>query len=109
LISYLAKINTLKIIEAQEKVPMCATALAGEMEILLPMSGLIDKAAETQRLTKEMGKLNAELAKVQGKLNNAQYLAKAPEAIVSKEQQRLTETKSAIQHLSQQLDKIAAL
>jgi valyl-tRNA synthetase len=109
LISYLAKINTLKIIEAQEKVPMCATALAGEMEILLPMSGLIDKAAETQRLTKELGKLNAELAKVQGKLNNAQYLAKAPEAIVSKEQQRLTETKSAIQHLSQQLDKIAAL
>ncbi len=61
---------------------MAATALAGELEILVPMAGLIDKEAEITRLEKEIGKLASDLARLQGKLNNAAFVDKAPVDVV---------------------------
>ncbi len=86
-----------------EKAPASATALAGNIELFIPLAGLIDVAAETERLEREIGKLNKEVLKSQQKLGNESYTAKAPPAVVEKERQRLTESESALEKLTEQL------
>jgi len=99
----LADINWL----AQDAVaPMAATALARELEILVPMAGLIDKAAENARLNKEIGKLESDLNRLKGKLSNPGFVDKAPADIVAKEQERLQMQQQALQTLEEQLQRI---
>ena len=59
------------------------------MKILIPLAGLIDKDAELARLNKEIGKMDANLAKSNAKLSNPGFADKAPEAVVNKERDRL--------------------
>ena len=76
--------------------PMAATSLVGEMEILVPMAGLIDPDVELQRLAKEMEKLEKDIARIEGKLGNASFVDKAPAAVVSKEREKLEAQKQAL-------------
>jgi len=62
----LAKLESLDWFE-DAKSPMSATQLVGEMEVLVPMAGLIDKDAELKRLDKELERLNKEIGRLQGK------------------------------------------
>jgi len=99
----LADINWL----AQDAVaPMAATALSGELEILVPMAGLIDKGAENARLNKEIGKLESDLNRLKGKLSNPGFVDKAPPDIVAREQERLQMQQQALQTLREQLQRI---
>jgi valyl-tRNA synthetase len=79
------------------------------MKILIPMAGLIDKDAELQRLQKEIGKVEGEIKRLQGKLNNPNFVERAPEAVVAKEQEKLNEVETRQQQLIEQREKIAAL
>ena len=88
---------------------MSATALVGDMEILVPMAGFIDKDAEIGRLNKEIDKLTKEAARLNGKLNNANFVDKAPAAVVEKERAKLNEYSSALEKLEQQKQKIEAM
>ena len=54
-------------------------------ELFLPLEGLIDIAAETARLEKELEKWAKEVKLVQGKLSNERFVSKAPEAVVAEE------------------------
>ena len=54
----------------------------------LPLEGIVDLAAEVARLKKEAGKAKAEIAKLDGKLNNADFLARAPEEVVEEQRER---------------------
>lgn len=65
------------------------TAVTADSEVFLPLKGLIDVAKETARLTKELENLNKEVARLEGKLNNAGFVSKAPAAIVEKEKEKL--------------------
>lgn len=105
----LAKLESITWLKPTDQAPACATALAGEMEVLIPMSGLIDTAAETQRLSKEIEKRQKELTVSKGKLDNPNFTDKAPEAVVEKERQKVTEIESAISKLEAQLQKIREL
>ncbi|MEH6648549.1 MAG: valine--tRNA ligase [Motiliproteus sp.] len=89
--------------------PLSATALVGEMEVLVPMAGLIDKDAELGRLQKELDKLGKLINQVSGKLGNAKFVDNAPDAVVAKERAKLDEANSAKAKLQEQYDKIAAL
>ena len=89
--------------------PLAATALVGEMEVLVPMAGLIDKDAELGRLQKELDKLAKLVKQVEGKLGNAKFVDNAPEAVVAKERTKLDDAVSASAKLQEQYDKIAAL
>ena len=88
---------------------MAATALVGELEILVPMAGLIDREAELARLSREIDKLEKDLARVQGKLGNPAFVAKAPAAVVAKEQEKMQAQQQALATLQEQARNIGQL
>ncbi|NHZ69663.1 MAG: class I tRNA ligase family protein, partial [Thermotogales bacterium] len=89
--------------------PESATALVGEMKLLIPMAGLIDKEAEQARLEKELARKHTDLERTEKKLGNSSFVEKAPAAVVDKEKARAESMKAAIKQLEEQLQKIAAL
>lgn len=104
----LAKIESVEWL-ADEQAPESATALIGDMKILIPLAGLIDKDAEIARLEKEIGKITTNLEKSEAKMSNASFVDKAPEAVVAKERQRIDEMHTAVKQLNEQLVKIQAI
>jgi len=86
--------------------PVAATALAGELEILVPMAGLIDKEAEIARLDKEIRKLESDLTRLGNKLNNPAFVDKAPSSVVAKERDKMQAQQQALAVLEKQLHKM---
>jgi len=109
ILNSLAKIDTIQTLSNDENAPESATALVGEMKVLIPLAGLIDKDQEIARLTKEIEKLDKQKMQFEGKLNNEKFVSGAPKAIVDVERERLASTLSAISDLNEQLDKISNL
>lgn len=105
----LAKLESISVLSDENDAPESAVALVGEMKILIPMSGLIDKDAELARLTKEMSKLENEIKRLSGKLGNEGFVAKAPEDVVAKEREKLAGYQSALANLESQYEKIQQL
>jgi len=92
-----------------EPAPESATALVGDMQILIPLAGLIDKEAELSRLERELAKLVQNLGRCEAKLQNPKFVDRAPEEVVTKERARAAEMRSAIEQLREQSTKIRAL
>ncbi len=109
LLNKLAKLESVRVLAAGEEAPMSATTLVGDMEVLVPMAGLIDKDAELARLDKEIGRLEGEVKRVGGKLANEGFVAKAPAEVLEKERAKLTEAEQALAKMVEQRGKIAAL
>ncbi|MZI92417.1 valine--tRNA ligase [Vibrio sp. CAIM 722] len=105
----LAKLESVRVIADNETLPACATALVGKSELLIPMAGLIDKDAELDRLAKEIAKTQGEIKRIEGKLGNEGFVAKAPEAVVAKEREKLQGYKDTLAKLEEQKVTIAAL
>jgi valyl-tRNA synthetase len=105
----MANLASAQWLDAGNEAPLSATALVGEMQVLVPMAGLIDKDAELGRLQKELDKLAKVIAQVEAKLGNPKFVDKAPEAVVAKERAKIDDAKGATQKLQQQYDRIAAL
>ena len=105
----LAKLESIHWLEEGQQAPMSATSLVGDMELLIPMSDLIDKEAEAARLKKEIDKQTKDLGRISGKLNNPKFVDKAPEAVVEKERKKLNELQSTVHKLEEQLAKIMSL
>ena len=105
----LAKIAQVDWLAADDAVPLAATALSGELEILVPMAGLIDKDAEIARLSREIGKLERDLTRLQAKLANVAFVDKAPAAVVAKEQDKMQAQRQALESLREQLQRIRGI
>ncbi len=105
----LAKLESIQVLAADEEGPASATAVVSELSLLIPMAGLIDKDAELARLTKAVEKLEKETQKIRGKLGNENFVAKAPEAVIAKEQAKLADAESTLAKMVQQKAQIAAL
>ncbi len=109
---YLHKIGRLESITwlaNEQSTPESAIALIGEMKILIPMAGLIDKDAELARLRKEIQKINNDLPRIKDKLTNPTFIDKAPPAVIDKEKTKLAELCSLLGNLEQQHAKILAM
>ncbi len=104
----LAKLQSIDCID-EANAPESATALVGNMKVLIPLAGLIDKQAELTRLNKEIEKTSKTLNACQQKLNNNKFVDRAPAAIVEKEKEKLAEYQSALNNLNEQRTKIEAL
>ena len=105
----LAKLESITWLNAEDEAPESATSLVGEMKQLIPMAGLIDKDVELKRLEKEIVKLTKNSEQLEGKLSNAGFTDKAPEAVVQKERDKLSEMQTALNNLQQQKEKIQKL
>ncbi len=111
-LAYLKRLGRLEEItwlEASESAPESAIALVGELNILIPMAGLIDKEAELARLDKEIQKILNDLPRVEGKLSNPTFINKAPADVIDKEKAKLADLRSTLNNLEQQKTKILAL
>jgi len=84
-------------------------ALFGELEVRVPMAGLVDVTAELTRLDKEIAKAEAEKARLNGKLTNAKFIERAPADIVAAERQKLTQVDASLTVLQQQRRQIEEL
>lgn len=105
----LAKLDSITILSVDQEKPMSATALVGDMQVLVPMAGLIDTKAELARLDKEIQRLQGELKRVTGKLANQGFVAKAPADVIEKEQAKQAEFEQALEQLAQQQARISSL
>ena len=104
LIRRLAKVAELRMAEAGEAPAASAVQVAGHLKLAMPLAGLIDIDAECARLEKEVARLARDLARVDGKLGNAGFLAKAPAAVVEKERTRGATLRRQLDVLGGRLD-----
>lgn len=100
----LAKINAINWIAEKEKNATHAMGIVGNLELLIPMQGLIDTDAEIQRLKKEIIKIEKEIERANSKLANAGFVKKAPPEIIDQERQRLAEFTATHTKLQNQLN-----
>jgi valyl-tRNA synthetase len=108
-LSFLVRPESLTWLDDNAEKPMSATALVGEMELLVPMAGLIDKEAELARLDKEIDRKQRDREKTEGKINNPSFVEKAPEEVVQKERDKLQDLDSALEKLNEQRLSIAEI
>ena len=108
-LSSLAKLENIEVLADDDQGPASASAVVGDMSLLIPMAGLIDKEAELARLDKAIDKLEKEAAKTRGKLNNENFVGKAPAAVIDKEKAKLNDAESALAKMHEQKQQIAAL
>jgi valyl-tRNA synthetase len=80
-----------------------------EAVFILPLAGLIDVAKEKARLTKELGKIEGETAKIEKKLGNADFVAKAPPEVIEEQRERLAEAQQSQRQLKSALERLAGL
>ena len=109
LLTALARLESLTVLADDGEAPESATSLVGDMRLLIPLAGLIDTAAELARLDKEIARLEETIGRGRAKLDNEQFVSKAPAAVVDKERTKIVEAESALGQLGEQREKIAAL
>ncbi|MGD8165091.1 valine--tRNA ligase [Pantoea sp. FN0307] len=105
----MARLSDITVLAQGEKGPLSVTKLVDGAELLIPMAGLVDKEAELDRLAKELAKLEAEMEKINARLSNESFVARAPEAVVAKERDRMAELEQGKAKLIEQQSVIAAL
>ena len=103
---FLAKTKSIQISEDSD-IPDASMALLGDMCIYIPLEGLIDKQAEISRLDKAITKIGAEISRLETKINNPGFYNKAPEAVVEKEREKLTNANNAKDELVAQRGKLS--
>lgn len=105
-IDVLGRVESIKILSADDEAPEAAMARLGEMSILIPLEGLIDKQAEVARLTKSAASVEKEIARLKAKVDNPNFSSKAPKHVVEKERGRLTEKTAMLAGIQSQLESL---
>ncbi|MGX8941353.1 valine--tRNA ligase [Symbiopectobacterium sp. Eva_TO] len=108
-IQTLARLASVQLLPAGEKGPVSVTSLLEGAELLIPMLDLVDKDAEMERLAKEVAKVEAEINRIDSKLSNEGFVARAPEAVIAKEREKRDGYAVAKAKLLEQQATIAAL
>ncbi len=105
-IAFLARTEAPQWIDAGSAEPAAAAAVVGTLRVLIPLAGLIDLAAEKARLAKEIGRIEVEIKKCEGKLGNASFVANAPAEVVAQERQRIADWNTTLSALREQAQKL---
>jgi len=109
LIAWLARTESLTWLNAGEHAPESATALVGNLKVLVPLGSAIDKQAELERLNKEIDKTDKDLQKEKTKLSNSEFVARAPKQVVEEVNERVQQFESKLVNLRSQHARVAAL
>ena len=105
----LASLDSVTVLDSDAPTPQSATALLGELTILVPMAGLIDAAAEVERLGKLLTKAQEDLARTRAKVANESFVRNAPPAVVTTERERQAELERSAAGLAAQLERVRGL
>ncbi len=106
LISSLARASALTVGEDVAKPAESCVGLVGDLEVYTVLSGLVDFDEERKRIEKELAKLTADAAKLEKKLSNPGFLAKAAPEIIEKDTAKLASVKSDVSRLEEQLGEL---
>jgi len=109
LLESLGRLESITWLEPGQDAPESAPALVGEMSLLIPLAGLIDKDEELARLQKKIEKIEQDAARIRHKLENENFVSRAPAEVVAKEKDKLADAESALANLKAQEQRIAAL
>ncbi len=99
----LAQLSELTVTAPGERLRRAAVALLPELELVVPLEGLVDFAEEERRLEKEIGKAEGDRSGLERKLSNPSFLERAPAEIVAKDRARVAELGERLEKLGQQL------
>ncbi|PIR18353.1 MAG: valine--tRNA ligase [Deltaproteobacteria bacterium CG11_big_fil_rev_8_21_14_0_20_49_13] len=102
----LARIASINFLTAHETPKQCATAVAGKVDIFIPLAGMIDLGAEKTRLAKEIARIENYIKMTGGKLSNKNFVERAPKEVVAKERERLGQSKAELEKLRKALDEL---
>ncbi|MDG2963285.1 valine--tRNA ligase [Exercitatus varius] len=102
LMQIMAKLDSVKVLAPSEEAPLSVAKLVGNAELLVPMAGFINKETELARLNKEIEKLVGEVKRIESKLGNEAFVAKAPEAVIAKEREKMQDYQSGLEKLRAQ-------
>ncbi len=105
----LAGLQSVTVMTDDLRPPESAIALVGDLSILVPIAGLIDAAAEAERLGKQLAKAQADLGKTQSKLANENFVRNAPPEVVAAERARVDELDRTVTSLTAQLERMRLL
>jgi valyl-tRNA synthetase len=105
-ITRLAAVEAIMELAPGANAPEAATALLGEMKLLIPLAGLIDKDAERQRLEREIDRFTKDLERSTNKLENEKFVARAPAEVVAKERDKVDAARVALEQLAEQLSQL---
>ena len=105
----LAKVASITVAKSGEEQPPTLSALAGTIEVMVPMAGVIDVDKELARLDKELDRLTAERGRLAGKLSNDNFVARAPADVVDKERAKLADIETSISSITTQKSKMGEL
>ena len=105
----LAKVASITLADPGEEQPPTLSALAGTIEVMVPMAGVIDVAKELARLDKELERLTGERGRLVGKLSNDNFVSRAPADVVEKERSKLGDIETSISSVTTQKSKMEEL
>ncbi|MGI9333422.1 MAG: class I tRNA ligase family protein, partial [Gammaproteobacteria bacterium] len=105
-LSALSGIASIGYLDDDDAPPQAAFGLIDEMKLLVPLEGLIDKDVERARLTRELEKLDKDLARAESKLENPKFVERAPARVVEQERQRVSDMGAARGKLTAQLEQL---
>ena len=108
-LSKLARLESITVLAAGDEAPMSAIQRVGELEVLVPMAGLIDKEAELKRIDKEHEKQQKVITGLENKLGNEKFVGRAPADVVEKERAKLADAQAELALLESQRTKIETL
>jgi valyl-tRNA synthetase len=101
--------DSVEVTEPKEKPKGVAAQVAGDVEVLVKLAGLIDFDEEARRLEKEIAKVEKEMAVGQKKLSNQGFLNKAPADVVAKQKEKVADLQVRLDKLSQNLERVSSL
>ena len=105
----LANVESLDWSDSDTEAPPSATALVRDLEVLVPMAGLIDKEEELARVDKEISRLSKDIDRLNSKLGNEKFIANAPDSVVQGERQKKSDAENALSKLADHRARISAL
>ena len=108
LLESLGQMKITSLSAAAEKPKGAASAVAGSVQIFLPLEGLLDLDVERKRLEKEIGRMQGLIEAIHKKLGNEQFTSKAPAAVVEAERKKIEEYQASIATLGQNLKELGA-
>jgi valyl-tRNA synthetase len=109
LLTKLAKLESVAWVNTKADIPASASLIVEDIELCIPLAGLIDVDKEVGRITKRIDQLTSEISRLQGKLSNPNFADKAPTTVVASERDKLEGYQKELDKIRSQLDSVQAL